>query len=55
MFIFEGERERNRQREREAQNPNQAPGSAVSTEPDAGLELTSHEIMTWAKGGRLTD
>ena len=23
---------------------------AVSTEPDAGLELTDHEIMTWAKG-----
>ena len=22
---------------------------AVSTEPDAGLKLTSHEIMTWAK------
>ena len=22
---------------------------AVSTEPDAGLELTNHEIMTWAK------
>ena len=28
---------------------------AVSTEPDAGLEPTSHEIMTWAKFGRLTD
>ena len=22
---------------------------AVSTEPDAGLELMDHEIMTWAK------
>ena len=22
---------------------------AVSTEPDAGLELTDHEIMTWLK------
>ena len=28
---------------------------AVSTEPDAGLELTDREIVTWAKVGRLTD
>ena len=28
---------------------------AVSTEPDAGLELTDHEIMTRAEVGRLTD
>ena len=28
---------------------------AVSTEPDAGLELTDREIMTWAEVGRLTD
>ena len=28
---------------------------AVSTEPDAGLELTEREIMTWAEVGRLTD
>ena len=28
---------------------------AVSTEPDAGLELTNYEIMTWAEVGRLTD
>ena len=28
---------------------------AVSTEPDAGLELTNHEIMTWAKIGRSTN
>ena len=28
---------------------------AVSTEPDAGLELTDREIMTLAKVGRLTD
>ena len=25
------------------------------TEPDAGLELTDREIMTWAEVGRLTD
>ena len=28
---------------------------AVSTEPDAGLELTDREIMTWAEVGHLTD
>ena len=28
---------------------------AASTEPDAGLKLTSREIMTWGKVGRLTD
>ena len=28
---------------------------AVSTEPDAGLELTNREIMTWANVGHLTD
>ena len=28
---------------------------AVSTEPDAGLKLTNHEIMTWAEVGRLTN
>ena len=27
---------------------------AVSTEPDAGLELTDRKIMTWAEVGRLT-
>ena len=28
---------------------------AISPEPDAGLELTDREIMTWAEVGRLTD
>ena len=28
---------------------------AVNTEPDAGLELTNHEIMTWAEVRPLTD
>ena len=28
---------------------------AVSTEPDAGLELTDRELITWAEVGRLTD
>ena len=28
---------------------------AVSTEPDAGLEPTDREIMTWAEVGSSTD
>ena len=28
---------------------------AVSTEPDVGLELMNHEIMTWAEVEHLTD
>ena len=28
---------------------------AVSTEPDVGLELADHEIMTWAEVGGLTN
>ena len=28
---------------------------AVSTEPDAELELTDREMVTWAEVGRLTD
>ena len=28
---------------------------AVSTEPDTGLELVNHKIMTWAEVGHLTD
>ena len=58
MFIFErqstsgggGEREREGDTESEA-------GSrlgTVSAEPDSGLELTHHEIMTWAEVERLT-
>ena len=43
-------------RERETQNLKQAPGSErVSTEPDAGLELTDCKIMTWAEVGRPAD
>ena len=39
------------ERERETQNPKQAPGSepSISPEPDAGLELTDREIVTWLK------
>ena len=28
---------------------------AVSTEPDAGLELTNREIVTWGEAGHSTD
>ena len=54
MFIFERESEQagEGQRERETQNPKQAPGSrprAVSTEPNTGLELTDHEVVTCAE------
>ena len=59
MFIYFWDRDRawaeEGQRERETQDPKQAPGWAVSTEPDVGLKLTDREIMTWAKVGRLTD
>ena len=41
------------QRERETQNLKQAPGWA--SEPNLGLELTNHKIMTWAEVRRLTD
>ena len=43
------------QREMQTQNLKQGPGSEQSAQPDAGLELTDREIMTWAKVGRLTD
>ena len=61
MFIFAREREtewkQGRGRERDTHTELKA-GSrlwAVSTEPDTGLKLTDHEIVTWAKIGRLTD
>ena len=49
VFIFEAEREGDAEFEA---------GSrlwAVSTESNVGLELTNHEIMTWAEVGHLTD
>ena len=59
MFIFERERERESRREAERErNTESETGSrlrAVSTEPDPGLKLTDHEIMNWAKVGRLTE
>ena len=61
MFIYFWDRERHSMSregaEREGDTECEA-GSrlwAVSTEPNAGLELTNCEIMTWVKVGRLTD
>ena len=59
MFIFErdGETECKQGRGREGDTESEA-GSrllTVSTEPDPGLKLMNHEIMTWAKVGRLSD
>ena len=46
LMETESEQGRGRERERETQNPKQAPGSELSVQSDAGLELISHEIMT---------
>ena len=56
MFIFERERERQTERqntsgrraEREGDTESKARSrlQAISTEPDVGLELTDHEIVT---------
>ena len=60
MFISFGEREREcegGEAEREGDTESKAASRlwTDSTEPDMGLELTSHEIMTWAQVGCLTD
>ena len=63
VYLFLRERERERQStsrggaEREGDTESEA-GSrlwAVSPEPDAGLEPTDREMMTWAKVRHLTD
>ena len=46
LFIFE--------REGETESEEGSGLWAVSTEPYAGLKLTSCEIVTWAEVGRLT-
>ena len=57
LFEREGEREKEGvgkgQREGEREYPKQF--CTVSSEPDMGLELTNHEIMTRAKDRRLTE
>ena len=51
MFILGGGGETEGDTESEAATRLQA----VCTEPDAGLELTNHETMTWVEVGLLTD
>ena len=59
MIETEHERGRKGQREREREGDTVSEAGsrlrAVSTEPDAGLDLTAGEIVTWAKVTRLTD
>ena len=60
VYLFLTDRDRQSMRrggaERgETQNRSRLQAPAVSTEPDAGLEPTHSEIMTWAEVRRLTD
>ena len=61
MFVYFWERERERTSEGGAERKGDTESKAgsrpwaVSTEPDMGLEITNHEIMTWAKVGHSTD
>ena len=59
LFIFEIGRDRawtgEGQREGDTESETGSRLWAFSTEPDAGLELTDREIMTWAEVGCLTD
>ena len=58
IYFWEGEKEHERggaEREGDTESEASSRLQAVSTEPDAGLELTSLEIMTWAEVRRLTD
>ena len=61
VFIYFWDRERQSMSrggaEREGDTESEASSRlwAVSTEPDAGLELTDCKIMTWAEVGCLTD
>ena len=60
-FIYFWDRERqsmNRGRAERGWDTESEAGSrlwAISPEPDAGLELTDREIVTWAEVGRFTD
>ena len=61
MFIYFWDRERQSMNggrsEREGDTESETGSGlwAVSTEPNAELELTDREIMTWAEVGRPTD
>ena len=61
MFIYFWDRERQSmsgegtEREEDTESETGSRLWAVSTEPDAGLEITDREIMTWAEVGRLAD
>ena len=58
MFIYIWERKRQSISREGAERWRQAPGSkvrAVSTEPDAGFEVTNCEIVTWAEVESLTN
>ena len=57
IHFWEREPKQGRGREREGGKESEAGSKlwAVSTEPDVGLELESHEIVTWANVGHLTD
>ena len=61
MFIYFWERQRQdvsglgAEREGDTESEAGSRLQAVSTEPDAGLELTSCEVMTWAEVRRSID
>ena len=56
IYFWETEHKQGRGRERGRHRiQGRIQALSVSTEPDAGLELTNHEIMTWAKVEHLTD
>ena len=61
MFIYFWDNARDRVQAAEGQTEGDTESEAgsrlwaVSTEPNAGLDLTNCEIMTWAEVGRLTD
>ena len=46
MFMFDREREREAEREGDTESEAGSRLSAVSTEPNAGLEPTNHELIT---------
>ena len=59
MFIYFWDRDRawtgEGQRKGDTESKADSRLWAVNTEPDMELELTNHEIMTWAEVRRLTD